>query len=140
MIGVTKKQKNRLPKKIVGIERIDKISELAEWYTAASVFVNPTYEDNYPTTNLEALACGTPVITYKTGGSIESAGERYGHVIEQGNIEAVAEYIQKEEWREKTKLIADMDMNVLDAREKDLQYITLYKDILTKGSDKKVEK
>ena len=41
-------------------------------YTIADVFFNPTYEDNFPTTNLEALACGTPVITYDTGGSPES--------------------------------------------------------------------
>ena len=43
---------------------------------------NPTYEDNYPTVNLEAQACGTPVVTYKTGGSIESVPEE--NVIEQG--------------------------------------------------------
>lgn len=40
----------------------------AEYYSAAAVFVNPTYSDNFLTTNLEALACGTPVITYRTGG------------------------------------------------------------------------
>ena len=69
---------------IIGIERTDSIKELAELYTVASVFVNPTYEDNYPTTNLEALACGTPVLTYRTGGSVEAAGSEYGKIVDQG--------------------------------------------------------
>ena len=37
------------------------------------MFVNPTIQDNFPTVNLEAVACGTPVVTYDTGGSSESA-------------------------------------------------------------------
>ena len=70
---------------------------MAEIYTAASVFVNPTYEDNYPTTNLEALACGTPVITYKTGGSIEAVVESgYGHIVEQGDIINMVKAIKKQ--------------------------------------------
>ncbi len=72
--------------KVVFIERTQNAVELAAIYSAASVFVNPTYQDNYPTTNLEAMACGTPVITYRTGGSPEAVDEKTGVVIEQGNI------------------------------------------------------
>ncbi len=61
--------------------------ELAKIYTAADVFVNPTYEDNYPTTNLEAQACGTPCITYRTGGSVESVKQE--NIIEVGNVHAL---------------------------------------------------
>ena len=57
-----------LPEGVIGIKRTNNVQELAEYYSLASVFVNPTYEDNFPTTNIEALSCGTPVITYKTGG------------------------------------------------------------------------
>lgn len=72
---------------IVFIPQTQNSKELAEIYSAASVFVNPTYQDNYPTTNLEAISCGTPVVTYRTGGSPESVDEATGLVIEQGNIE-----------------------------------------------------
>ena len=72
LVGVSKEQKDKLPGNIVGIERTNSTKELAGIYTAADVFFNPTYEDNYPTVNLEAQACGTPVITYRTGGSVES--------------------------------------------------------------------
>ena len=41
--------------------------ELARLYSQAAVFVNTTLEDNFPTVNLEALACGTPVVTFATG-------------------------------------------------------------------------
>jgi len=66
--------------KLICIEGTDSAAELAGIYTAADYYINPTYEDNYPTTNLEAIACDTPVITYDTGGSVESA-KRYGAVV-----------------------------------------------------------
>lgn len=58
--------------KIICIARTNTVMELVKIYSAADVFVNPTYEDNYPTVNLEAQACGTPVITYDTGGCKET--------------------------------------------------------------------
>lgn len=73
LVGLSKKQIQELPDNIIGIERTNSVQELAKLYSAAEVYVNPTYEDNYPTTNLEAIACGTPVVTYDTGGSGESA-------------------------------------------------------------------
>lgn len=65
-------QNGRKNSEIMAIARTEHPKELAEIYTAADVFVNPTYEDNYPTVNLEAAACGTKVITYNTGGCIET--------------------------------------------------------------------
>ena len=57
--------------------------------------INPTYEDNFPTVNLEALACGTPVITYNTGGSPEAIDIKTGVIIDKGDVEAMAEEIIK---------------------------------------------
>ncbi len=93
LVGLTSKQLKTLPRKIIGITRTNNVKELAEIYTAADVFVNPTYEDNYPTVNLEAQACGTPVITYDTGGSPESA-KRYGEIVEVGNVEKLLRNIK----------------------------------------------
>ena len=73
LIGLNKKQIKKLPSNIIGITRTENVEELVKWYSAAEVFFNPTLEDNYPTVNLEAIACGTPVITFDTGGSPESA-------------------------------------------------------------------
>lgn len=74
MIGLNSKQLPKLPNNILGIERTNSSCELAEYYNMADVFINLTYDDNYPTVNLEARACGLPVITYDAGGSPESAG------------------------------------------------------------------
>lgn len=73
LIGLNKKQIEQLPTNIIGISRTENVQELVKWYSAAALFFNPTLEDTYPTTNLEAIACGTPVITFNTGGSPESA-------------------------------------------------------------------
>ena len=94
LVGLTKKQIRSLPGGVIGIERTESVRALAGLYSAADVFVNPTYDDNFPTTNLEALACGTPVVTYATGGSPEAAGETAGAVVPTGDVNALAERIK----------------------------------------------
>lgn len=90
VVGLSKKQVSEMPENIVAIQRTSNVRELVEIYSTADVFLNPTYEDNFPTTNLEALACGTPVITYDTGGSPESVeigmkdtGRKIGVVVKK---------------------------------------------------------
>ncbi len=89
MVGLSNQQIKNLPKDMIGIQRTESIEEMAELYSAADAFFNPTYEDNFPTTNIEALACGTPVITYNTGGSPEMLDSRTGRVVRQGDIDGV---------------------------------------------------
>ena len=89
MVGVSSKQLRQLPAGITGIERTDNVKQLAQLYSDADVFFNPTWQDTFPTTNLEALACGTPVITYRTGGSPEAISDDTGFVVEQGDLSAV---------------------------------------------------
>ena len=98
LIGLNKKQLKSIPKNVIGIEHTSNVQELAQWYSCADVFLNLTYEDNYPTTNLEAIACGTPVITYNTGGSPESA-KYYGMTVGKGNLEEVADIVNKEQYK-----------------------------------------
>lgn len=95
LVGLTDKQKRRLPNNIIGLSKTNSIKELAEIYTSSDVFVNPTLEDNFPTTNIEALACGTPVITFNTGGSIESIDEKTGYIVKKGNIKDLRHTISK---------------------------------------------
>lgn len=109
MVGVSAEQKEALPKNIIFVTRTSNQQELVEYYNMADVFVNPTYSDNFPTTNLEALACGTPVITYRTGGSPEAISdvenakkvkdriECYptGMVVKQGDIAGIVDSIKE---------------------------------------------
>ena len=80
---------------MIGIERTENIEELANLYSLADIFVNPTFEDNFPTTNLEALACGTPVITYDTGGSAECLDQYVGKKIHTGDIKSLFDAINQ---------------------------------------------
>lgn len=97
MIGLNKKQLATVSgyKNIIGIMKTDSVEEMAEWYSAADIYVNLTYEDTFPTTNLEAMACGTPVITYRAGGSPESITPETGAVTEVGNITRVIESVDR---------------------------------------------
>ena len=78
------------PSNVQTLERTEDARALARLYTAATALVNPTWQDNYPTVNLEAIACGTPVVTYRTGGSVESVTAETGAVVEQGDVEGLA--------------------------------------------------
>lgn len=115
-----------LPEKILAIGRTDSREALAKIYTMADVFVNPTYEDTYPTVNLEAQACGTPVVTYKTGGSPECVNISYGSVVEQGNVNELAREIGRDFSRVEINSV-DFDKNT-----KYKEYIELYKSLIEK--------
>ncbi len=93
LVGLSDKQIKDLPSNILGIKNTTSVEALAEIYGASDIFVNPTLEDNFPTTNLEALACGTPVITFDTGGSPESIDEKSGIVVDQGDTEKLYQSI-----------------------------------------------
>lgn len=87
LIGLSDRQLKKMPDNVIGIKRTDSVTELAQWYTTADVFLNLTYEDNYPTVNLEAQACGTACITYRTGGSVESVPEE--NIVDAGDISTI---------------------------------------------------
>ena len=95
--------------------------------------MNTTFEDTYPTVNLESIACGTPVLTYRTGGSPESITKETGVVIKQGDIigaiEALKniEKIGKDDYSVKCRKYAEDNFS---NKEKFHQYIELYKEIL----------
>lgn len=86
---MTPQQRAALPNIIVMIERTTDAIALASLYAEATAFVNPTWQDNYPTVNLEAIACGTPVVTYRTGGSIEAVTPQTGFIVDKGDVAAM---------------------------------------------------
>lgn len=94
MIGLNECQIATLPKGMIGIGHTNSVKELAQYYSLADVFLNTTYQDNYPTVNLEAISCGTPVITYNTGGSPEAITQKTGWVVKQGNLGGVKSIIE----------------------------------------------
>lgn len=95
LVGIKPEEKKLLPENVIGIARTENIRQLAELYAAADAFVNPTWQDNYPTVNLEAIACGTPVVTYRTGGSIEAVTEETGLIVEQGDISGLLKAVRQ---------------------------------------------
>ena len=95
LVGTNDEIDKQLPPNIISIHRTHNQVELAEIYTAADVFVNPTLEDNYPTVNMEALACGTPVVTFNTGGSPEILDETCGIVVKKEDLDGLIKAIIK---------------------------------------------
>lgn len=87
LVGLNDKQLKMIPKNIYGVKRTTNQKELVDFYSFAHAYINPTYQDNYPTTNLEAQSCGTLCYTYRTGGSPESVNPNF--VFEKGNIEGI---------------------------------------------------
>ena len=120
IIGLSKRQIDALPKRIYGVEFTNGIQELAEYYSAADYFINPTFEDNYPTTNLEAISCGTPVISFNTGGSVESA-LLYGYVTKEKTAESIYEILIKKELPN-----CKIDRKILDVKTFVSRYMKLY--------------
>lgn len=94
LVGLNDKQISLLPNNIIGIKKTTNVKELVEIYSSADIFFNPTYDDNFPTTNIEALLCGIPIITYDTGGCMECIfDDKCGLVVSKGNYMIVKEMI-----------------------------------------------
>lgn len=102
LVGLSEKQLNLLTPRMVGITHTENAVELAKIYSEAFIFLNLTYEDNFPTTNIEAMACGTSVLTYNTGGSPESITKGSGYIVDQGDLKTVITTIESHEKNENT--------------------------------------
>ena len=95
------------------------------------MFFNPTFEDNFPTTNIEAIACGTPVITYNTGGSPEIIDEYTGWVVRQNDLLAVYSIlINLKATDEVSFLCRSRAEKLYNRADKFEQYIEVYKNYL----------
>lgn len=132
LIGLSKRKMKTLHPKIYGVMRTNSMEELAEYYSMADVYVNTTLEDTFPTTNLEALACGTPVITFATGGSVESVDVSCGKIVPRGDTEALISAVE-EMRREPDKKEACLKKAAeYDKDERFQDYLKLYKSLLEK--------
>lgn len=130
LVGTNDSTDKKLPDGIISIHRTESQKELAQIYTAADLFVNPTREDTYPTVNMESIACGTPVLTFNTGGSPELVDNTCGSVVNCDDIDALEKEIiricgrspySKEACINKAK---DFDMN-----DRFKEYVELYEQI-----------
>lgn len=125
---------HRFPRNVVCLERTADAAALAALYTEAVALVNPTWQDNYPTVNMEAIACGIPVVSYRTGGSPESITPQTGRVVEQGDVEGLAEALHairrqgKEHFSEACRSYA---LAHFRAQDRFNDYIQLYESLTT---------
>lgn len=133
LVGLSNKQIKDLPKGIIGIKRTENQNDLAGLYSMASALVNLTLEDNFPTVNIEALACGTPVITYNTGGSPEAINRTTGWVVPKGDLKGVRKALDECSKVDPSKIKRDCRQraeNNFDRRSQFQEYISLYNKIV----------
>lgn len=136
LVGLSERQIKSLPSGITGITRTSNQQELVELYSNADVLINPTYADTFPTINLEAMACGTPVVTYETGGSPESLTEKTGIVVKQGDVNGMAEAIKSLEVKPLSP--KDCRKHAEERFDKDrcfMSYVSLYEQLLETNSN-----
>jgi len=130
LLGLSDAQIKSLPPNIVGIGRVGSAKEMAKVYTMADVLINPTKEDTFPTVNLESLACGTPVITYDSGGSGDMLDKTCGVVVKRDDIDGLKEALSA---MKKTPLVANACLKKATAYDKQIQlkkYLNVYNELL----------
>lgn len=130
LVGGDEDTHKLLPENIISVYRTEDQHRLAKIYSAADVFVNPTREDTFPTVNLEALACGTPVITFNTGGSGESIDESCGRVVPCGDIDSLEKAVKEAaERRSFGKEACRKRAEGFDSKKQFEKYLEIYKTI-----------
>ena len=123
LVGLTKQQISDLPDGIIGVPMTNSITELAEIYSEADVFVNPTYEETFGLTNIEAQACGTPAVTYRVGGCPEGVPNE--NAVDRGDVQALLNKA-----REMTISPKLMDVSGFSKNNSYSEYVDLYHQIL----------
>ncbi len=133
LVGIKPEERKLLPENILGISRTENVQELAELYSLADVFINPTWQDNYPTVNLEAIACGTPVVTYQTGGSVEAVTEQTGFIVKQGDLRGLIESARTIRQHGKScyrPLCREYALKYFNKEDRYADYFRLYKELM----------
>jgi len=127
LVGTDTEVDKKLPENIISIHRTQNQIELAEIYTAADLFVNPTREEVLGLVNIESLACGTPVVTFNTGGSPECINEACGCVIGKNDIDYLIERIKKiYDYRPYSEEVCIAKAKEFDKTKKNYEYLKLY--------------
>lgn len=134
LIGLSKGQIAKLPDGIIGVQKTTNKQDLANYYSLADVFVNPTSGDILPTTNIEAMACGTPVITYNSGGSAEVVDENTGRVVERGDVYGIFKAIKELEKLDLTSACRARAEQLFDREKCFAKYIDLYRELTLQSS------
>jgi putative colanic acid biosynthesis glycosyltransferase len=132
LTGLTPQQSKNLDPGIKSIPRTEDLSELAALYASASVYVNPTYSDNFPATNIEALACGTPVVAYNTGGCREIISINCGSVVPKGDIPGLHQAVMQVMGNDKDYYINQCRARAVenyDKRVRFADYLGLYREL-----------
>ena len=138
LVGLSKKQINRLPENIIGIERTENKEELAQLYSLADLFINPSVEETFGLTTVEAMACGTPVVVYNSTASPELITTETGFVVEPHDIEGIKRCVDVVRQVSKTRYSLACRNRVVkyfNQKNQNEAYYSLYKEIL-KGTIK----
>lgn len=131
LVGTDDAVDKQLPANIISIHRTQNQTELAEIYSSADVFVNPTREENFPTVSIEALACGTPVLTFDSGGSPEIPDETCGAVVDCDDIDALErEIIRVCENKPYSREACTKRASIFAMKDKYEEYINLYRKVI----------
>ncbi len=119
--------------KVRALPKTSSIKELVEIYSASDLFINPTLIDNFPTVNVEALACGLPVVTYNTGGSGEMIDDTCGTKVEKGNYQELLKAIVNFDYTTKTAENCQNKAKQFDSKDKFNRYIDLFLEVINES-------
>ncbi len=110
LVGLSKKQKKMMPANIIGILRTENREELAQIYTRADIFINPSWEETFSLVTVEAMACGTPVIAMRSSAVQELIKEENGVLLDNNSVE---EYMRAIRYLESYKLEREVVQNTV---------------------------
>lgn len=87
------------PENVITIDFTESKEELAELYSAADVFFNPSKQETFGLVSGEALACGTPLVVYDTTACPEFVTQYTGEVVKKREeiLPAIKEVLHKNE-------------------------------------------
>lgn len=133
LVGLNHYQKLFLPSNIIGLGRTDSTQELVSFYSEADVFINPSLEESFGLTTVEAFACGTPAIVFNATASPKLIIPETGFIVEKGDIKGLVEAINTIKRKGKksfSQACQKLAKKLYNKNYRHIDYINLYESIL----------
>lgn len=138
LVGLNAKQRIHLPPNIIGLGRTENIQELVALYSNADVFINPSLEETFGLTTVEAFACGTPSIVFNATASPDLIIPETGFIVEKGDIQGLVEAVQNIKVKGKSSFSSacrELAVKLYNKNDRHLDYLKLYESILKMNTD-----
>lgn len=133
LIGECEREIFKQTENVILVGTVRQTEQLADYYNMADVYLNPSHMESFGKTTAEAICCGCPVVSYRTGASEELVESTGGELADLGDLDGFVKAVERMIKRDDKRLIREKELEFANASfnmEKNLMtYFDLFQEL-----------